>query len=735
MQNRIACVLRAAFAGAIVGVTTLVSSATTWTVNANAMTFDPANITVAPGDTIHWVRVSGDHTVTSGTGCTNNLPYFNAPLNLLNPTFDWVVPTGVGLVPYYCAPHCAFGMTGLITVQSGVTQDFIMTLDGNQENPVVNTAATGSGTATLDLVTNLLTWSISYTGLTPTVAHFHGAALPCANAGIQITLNTATNPIVGSASLTAGQAADLLAGRWYVNIHTAANPAGEIRGQVMPAPLADARPANIPQGDIPIRLVPLATGLTAPNWGTSAPGQANRMFVTDQDGILWAINTQTGAKSVFLDVTSRLVPLGIFGPNTFDERGLLGVAFHPDYATNGLLYTFTSEPVSGTADFSTMPPSTTPNCHSVILEWNVPNPTNPASVVDPSSARELMRVDKPQFNHNGGGLAFGPDGYLYVSFGDGGGADDRDGQMFIGAPMIGHGCGGNGQNNNVILGKIIRIDPLGNNSANGQYGVPASNPFVGIGGLDENWAYGFRNPWRFSFDSATGTLYCADVGQNDLEEINIVISGGNYGWRAKEGALNFVFNGDQAGYVTDVPIDVPPGLIDPIDDYDHDDGTAIIGGFVYRGSKFPQLVGKYVFGDFAQTFSNDGRLFYLDTMTDTHDSQEFHLYVSPHELGYSLLGFGEDANGEIYALVNSTGTPFGTTGAVLRIASGVGDLNCDGLVDFGDINPFVLYLSNFGAWQAAYTDCPPTNGDINGDGLYPDFGDINPFVALLSGGG
>ncbi len=431
--RNLACVTLLAIAGAAPG------RATTWTVTASGMLFSPANITVAPGDTVHWVNLSGIHTVTSGTNCTHNTPYFNAPLDANNPTFDWVVPSGVGLVPYYCTPHCAFGMTGSITVQSGVTQDFLITLDGNQESPTpVVTAATGTGTATLDLVTHLLTWSISYSGLTPTAAHFHGAALACANAGVIITFNISTNPITGSASLTPTQAADLLAGRWYANLHTSANPGGEIRGQVMPVPLADPLP-SIPAGSLYARLVPLATGLTAPNWGVPAPGIAGRLYVTDQNGILWNINTATGAKSVFLDVSADLVPLGIFGADTFDERGLLSVAFHPDYATNGLLYTFTSQPVNGAADFSTMPPATTPDCQSVLEEWHVVSPTNPDAVVDTGSRRELMRVDKPQFNHNGGGLNFGPDGYLYVSFGDGGGADDRDGQPFIGgAPIIGH---------------------------------------------------------------------------------------------------------------------------------------------------------------------------------------------------------------------------------------------------------------------------------------------------------
>ena len=207
------------------------------------------------------------------------------------------------------------------------------------------------------------------------------------------------------------------------------------------AQLADPIPAPVPATGEIVSLETVATGLTAPNWGTSAPGVLGRLFVTDQDGILWSIELATGNKSVFLDVSGQITALGIFGPGSFDERGLLGVAFHPGYASNGLLYTYTSEPVTGTADFSTMPVATVANHHAVITEWNVPDPTNPASVVNAASERELMRIDEPQFNHNAGALNFGPDGRLYISLGDGGGADDVDGQAFIGGPIIGHGTG------------------------------------------------------------------------------------------------------------------------------------------------------------------------------------------------------------------------------------------------------------------------------------------------------
>ncbi len=573
--------------------------------------------------------------------------------------------------------------------------EFALTLDGSQEVPAVDTPATGNGTATLNTDTNLFSWNITFSGLkgNQIAAHFHGAAPICVEAGIQIGLPLGS-PIVGQAIITAPQEADLLAGLWYVNVHTNLHPGGEIRGQVAPVPLDDPLPA-VPTGSVHVKLEVVADGLTAPNWGTSAPGITDRLYVTDQDGILWNINLPTGDKSVFLDVSGRIVELGIFGKGSFDERGLLGVAFHPDYTNNGLLYTYTSEPNSGPADFSTMPKGATANHQTVILEWAVLYPSDPNSVVDPGSVRELLRIDQPQFNHDGGALNFGPDGMLYISLGDGGAGDDQEtGLDPFGLPNLGHGCRGNGANINTILGTVVRIDPQGNNSANGQYGIPGDNPFVGKDGVDEIFASGLRNPFRFSFDSMTGDLYLADVGQNDIEEIDVVVSGGDYGWNFKEGSFFFIPNGANPGYVTDMAQEVPDGLIDPIAEYDHDDGIAIIGGFVYRGIKIPVLEGRYVFGEFALTFDNDGRLFYLD---ENDDIQEFQL-VDQDQVGRFVLGMGQDANGELYLMANSTGVPFDSTGVVLRIVPKLGDLNGDGVVGVPDL---LVLLASWGNMNSA----------------------------------
>jgi glucose/arabinose dehydrogenase len=421
-------------------------------------------------------------------------------------------------------------------------------------------------------------------------------------------------------------------------------------------PIVDPLPTPIATGDIMVRLEPVAAGLTAPNWGISAPGDTRRLFVVDQNGLLWAIDTITGARTIFADLSSLLVRLGIRGPGSYDERGFLGVAFHPDYATNGLLYTYTSEPAKPNPDFTTLPGDVTPDHENVVREWRVRNPRDPHSIVDAGSSRMLFRSHHPAFNHNAGALSFGPDKMLYIATGDGGNADDEG---------PGHALEGNAQRLDNILGKILRINPLLRTSRNGQYGIPTDNPFVTrAGALGEIYAYGFRNPFRFSFDSVTGSLYVADVGQNKIEEVNIVEKGRDYGWRLKEGTFLFSPNGDAPGFVYRNSPGQPAGLRDPVAQYDHDEGIAVVGGFVYHGTAIPALRGRYVFGDFAKTFTSNGRVFYL-----TEDNQIAELRLQGMaDPGIKIDGFGQDANGELYVLGNTTGTPSGTTGVVLRLA-------------------------------------------------------------------
>jgi glucose/arabinose dehydrogenase len=460
--------------------------------------------------------------------------------------------------------------------------------------------------------------------------------------------------------------------------------------------LADPIPEPITtDGGVTVKLVPVASGLVAPNWATHAPGNRRELFVVDQTGQIWAVNLRTGDKRLFADVSSRLVPLGAFGPGTFDERGLLGLAFHPNYRKNGLLYTFTSEPNTTTTDFP-VPLGAAANTHSTITEWRVTALNGEGAIVDSGSARVLMRFAKPQFNHNGGAIAFGPDGYLYIGVGDGGAANDRG---------AGHVAGGNAQALNNVHGKILRIDVDARTAANAQYGVPRSNPFAAASGplggqagcddgaCDEIYALGLRNPFRLSFDSKSGTLITGDVGQNDIEEVAVVRKGENHGWPYKEGT--FFFQVDPAtnrGFVTNVdPGGIPAGLAEPLAQYDHGEGISVIGGFVYRGNKIKALRGRYVFGDYARRFGgNNGRLLHLaDPFTHRGRNGsppasgkivEFKIDGQPAGVGLSVLGFGEDRRGELYLLANATGVPAGTTGVVLKLApvGGADDDDGDG---------------------------------------------------------
>ncbi|MFO1319589.1 MAG: PQQ-dependent sugar dehydrogenase [Burkholderiales bacterium] len=443
------------------------------------------------------------------------------------------------------------------------------------------------------------------------------------------------------------------------------------------AQIADPLPP-IPKGSLSIRLETVAVGLGAPDYAISAPGDASRLFVVDQGGLLRVIENGSLQPGAALDITARVSP-PLNPTNANDERGLLGLAFHPGFGdpnSNGYrtLYTYNSEAIpAGTLPTYVAPNGATQNYRNVVNEWKM-SAANPAEV-DPNSRREIISFGKNAGNHNGGTIAFGPDGYLYLGTGDGGNAND------VGPSHI--EPGGNAQNLSTPLGKMLRIDPVNPAlttgaadavSANGQYRIPTSNPFRSAGQVPEVYAYGFRNPYRFSFDRLSGDLIVADVGQRNVEEIDRVTLGGNYGWAVKEG--DFLFDRSTGNVVARSP-GSPDGLIDPISgplgalEYDHQDGIAITGGFVYRGHAIHELEGKYVFGDLAlrtQPTRADGRLFYADLATG--EIREFLLPdlaggVLPN--GLTVHGFGEDADGELYALVTNTPAS-GTGGIVYRIA-------------------------------------------------------------------
>lgn len=416
-------------------------------------------------------------------------------------------------------------------------------------------------------------------------------------------------------------------------------------GMMIENPIED----RIAQGPITIELETVAEGLTSPLGVVPAADGTGRLFIYDQTGVVRVLENGTLLEPPFLQVSDRLVEL----ETGFDERGLIGFAVHPQFDRTGLVYSYTSEPVSGEADFSTpIADGSSFNHQSVIAEWQI-DPENP-NQVDPGSRRELLRIDEPQFNHNGGTMRFGPDGYLYIGLGDGGGADDQGN---------GHSEMGNGQDTSNVYGSILRIDVNGTDSSNGQYGIPPSNPFVGSEGVDEIFAFGFRNPFMFSFDRLTSDLYVGDVGQNDIEEVDIVQKGGNYGWRIKEGSFFFDPNGGNEGFVTTEAVTtVPPDLIDPIAEYDHDDGVSVIGGFVYRGSQIPELQGRYITGDFQ--LGPTGRLFYLD---EENTVLEFQIGIENRDLGLLLKGFGQDVHGEIYVCASGEVGPTGSAGRILKI--------------------------------------------------------------------
>ena len=428
-----------------------------------------------------------------------------------------------------------------------------------------------------------------------------------------------------------------------------------------------ANPGVSPTGStIMLQLEEVAGSFNAPVKAVAAPGINGSIFVVEQRGKIFRVDLTTREKTLFHDVSSQLVP----AQANFDERGLLGLAFHPDYENNGLFYTFQSEPSraseDGNVDFTTLLASVAANHRAKIVEYKASD----ASCNSPIQQRKtLMIVDEPQFNHNGGDLVFGPDGFLYASFGDGGGADDQGNGNNPAPGFDGHGLLGNGRDIDSILGTIIRIDPTGTNSSNGKYGIPASNPFTGVGdGLDEIFAYGFRNPYRFSFDSLCfeaaqncNTLTAADVGQNKLEEIDEVVSGGNYGWNYKEGSFFFIdLDGEEPLVTVDAPPGVPQNLIDPIAEYGRDTGISITGGYTYRGDNIAGLNGRYVFADF---FIGGGQQRNLMVLDGNNDIEQFLVPVVSN-----VTGFGQDSEGELYIVSNpSFGDPLNTQGTLQKL--------------------------------------------------------------------
>jgi glucose/arabinose dehydrogenase len=355
------------------------------------------------------------------------------------------------------------------------------------------------------------------------------------------------------------------------------------------------------------KLTRIAAGLQDPLYATGAGDGSGRVFIVEQIGRIRIVKDGALLSTPFLDIRSLVALSG-------SERGLLSVAFDPQFKTNGVFfvdYTRASKVAADVGD-------------TVIARYTAAPPS--ADVADRSSAQVLLTINQPQSNHNGGLVKFGPDGMLYIGMGDGGSGGD------VGP---GHAPQGNGQSLTTLLGKVLRIQV----GATGPYTVPAGNPSLGAGARPEIWAYGVRNPWRFSFDRATGDLYIGDVGQNSWEEIDFQAAGAkggaNYGWPLWEGAHRYRAGAAAAGDTK------------PIAEYSHAGSQcSVTGGYVYRGAKIPALSGYYLFGDYCSgkmwTLVRFGGAWRMSALRDT---------------SLAISSFGEDDDGELY-LVDHNGSVF-----------------------------------------------------------------------------
>ncbi|MEZ4599632.1 MAG: PQQ-dependent sugar dehydrogenase [Syntrophotaleaceae bacterium] len=433
-----------------------------------------------------------------------------------------------------------------------------------------------------------------------------------------------------------------------------------------------------------VSLVSVADGLTHPLMLTEPPDDTGRLFILDQTGQIWIVKPDgTRIREPFLNIQDRLVKLD----EAYDERGLLGLAFHPDFDRNGRFFVFYTAPLRQEAmdNFD----------HTNHLSEFRVSTQNP-NVADPGSEKVLLRIDHPYMNHNGGTVAFGPDGYLYLSLGDGGHRDDQDKHLVQGHVEDWYevNAGGNGQDiENNLFGSILRID-VNSQTKEKPYAIPKDNPFKGVPGvLEEIYAYGLRNPYRFSFDmGGHNDLIVGDAGQNMFEEISVVKKGGNYGWNVYEG--NHCFNaGSPTQPLPECPKTVGIGhpkegdpLIMPVIEFRNSShfkeqglGLVVIGGYVYRGKAMQgNFGGKYLFGVWSRGEEHasqgghkhlPGRLYVAEPKTEgSWPFEELQITNRPQgDLGMFLLSFGQDRDGEVYVLTADSRGPAGNTGKVFKL--------------------------------------------------------------------
>ncbi|USN98053.1 MAG: PQQ-dependent sugar dehydrogenase [Phycisphaeraceae bacterium] len=452
-------------------------------------------------------------------------------------------------------------------------------------------------------------------------------------------------------------------------------------------------------GGAPLRTDIVVSGLARPVLVTHAPGDYDRIFILEQR------SGSTGRVRIFDLTTNTLLttPFLSVTVSTSSEQGLLGMAFHPDYANNGYFYINYTDTLGDT--------------HIVRYQVDALDP----NLADASSAQQVMFVDQPFTNHNCGWLEFGPDGYLYCGFGDGGSAGDP---------------GARAQNLTQMLGKILRLDVDGDDfpaDSTRNYAIPPTNPFVGITGNDEIWAYGVRNPWRNAFDSQTGDLWIADVGQNNVEEIDFQPAsdpgGVNYGWRCYEG--NNPYNTTGCGPSTDYTF--------PIYTYTHSAGAcSITGGRIYRGCAIPELDGTYFFADYCS--SNVWSMKYDGVNVTDFENRTFEL--TP---GSAISSFGEDAYGEIY--ICNLG---GQVRKIVRDAAPLNDCDGNGVEDACQVaagnppacgcnaadiaEPYgVLDLQDVQSFIAGFLAQDPVADIAPPFGVF-DLADLQAFVSAFLGG-
>lgn len=389
-----------------------------------------------------------------------------------------------------------------------------------------------------------------------------------------------------------------------------------------------------------VRLELLIDGFTSPVALMEPRDGSERLFVVEQAGLIWIISEGQRLERPFLDLRERVVELNSF----YDERGLLGLAFHPDFASNGHFYVSYSAPLRSGSSPDEWDHTT------YISEFTVSR-ENP-NQADPESERILLTMDKPGYNYEAGHIAFGPDGYLYIATGD----SVRD-------PAT--EAGKHAQDTSSLLGKILRIDVHATSKTGQNYVIPPDNPFVSGQGRPEIFAYGFRNPYRFSFDTsdpAKPRLFVADVGQATMEEVSLVEAGGNYGWPIREGRSCF----NSQNWNQSLESCSTKGLSDPVIAYAHEsDLSAIIGGVVYGGDAIPELKGGYVFGDWGR---GNGHLFVAYPPGLGAGLWKISEIQLETKLG-QLLGIGEDEGGEIYLLTKAPGVDAGGSGAVYKIVA------------------------------------------------------------------